>query len=204
MAPPRLWLFDSETGTAEPDEFTGFGGKWSIDGRSPSPRYYQSLCHEPSPSSIRTPYGTEKGRQRYGDMAIADGAYFSNVDLSAYIKADGEGPEASAGLALGLRAGDDFYLARFFASDKRAELGRVRPRGHEVIASGEFEAGTSDAGTSRWHLARVRAFATEIELFIDDVLVARGPIDGISPGMVGLWTDGSTAACFDEIAAAPR
>lgn len=208
MAPPRLWLFDSETDTAEPAEFTGYGGKWSIDRMNPSPRYYQSLCHVPSPPIPQTPYGAENGaengRRREGDMAIADGAHFSNVDLSAYIKVAGEGPVASAGFAFGVIAGDDFYLARIFPAERRAELGRVRPRGHDVIASGEFGAGASDTGTPRWHLVRVRAFGTEIEFFIDDVLVTRGPIDGISPGMIGLWADGSATACFDEVAAAPR
>lgn len=204
MAPPRLWLFDSETDTAEPAEFTGYGGKWSIDSRNPSPRYYQSLCHEPSDSSVSAPHAFEKRRQREGDMAIADDAYFSNVDFSAYIKAATETPGASAGLAFGITAGDDFYLASISPADERAELLRIRPRGGEVIATGGFNADASEAGTSQWHLVRVRAFGTGIEMFIDDVSAARGTVDGISPGMIGLWTNGTTTACFDEIAAAPR
>lgn len=199
LAPPRLWLFDSETDTAEPAEFTGYGGKWSIDRRNPSPRYYQSLCHEPSPTNVRTPHSADNGRRREGDIAIADGAYFSNVDLSAYVKVGEWGAGMAAGLAFGVRAGDDLYLAGISPADKRAELLRRRPQELETIASGNFE-----LGEPGWHLLRVRAFGNAIELFIDDVSVLRGPVDGISPGMVGLWAGETAAACFDEVAAAPR
>ncbi|RIK09628.1 MAG: hypothetical protein DCC49_05550 [Acidobacteria bacterium] len=199
MAPPRLWLFETETDTAEPAEFTGYGGKWSIDRRYPSPRYYQSLCHEPSQTSVSSPYEVEKGRQRKGDIAIADGAYFANVDLSAYVALSALTPGASAGLAFSVRAGDDLYLGRISADDQRAELLRIRPRATATIASGSF-----DLGAGQWHLLRVRAFGGEVELFIDDVSVARGSTEVIPTGMVGLWVSGSTAACFDEVAAAPR
>lgn len=204
MAPPRLWLFDSEIDTAEPTEFTGFGGKWRIDRNYPSPRYFQSLCHEPSPSSVNTLDAHTNIRQRTGDIAIADGAYFTDVDISAYIKIVRDSPNPNAGLAFGIGAGDDFYLARIFTSDRRVNLERIRPRAREVIASGEFHAGTSDAGTSKWQLARVRSFGGEIEFFVDDVLAVHGQTDKTTPGMIGLWTDGSSTACFDEVAAAPR
>lgn len=196
LAPARLWLFDAESDTSEPKEFSGFGGAWRIDRRVPSPRYFQSLCHEESGSSAIEPAEQSRARQRRGDFAIADGVYYRNVDLSSYVWI-GDDDQDRAGLAFGIRAGDDYYLALLSPKLDRAELVRKSPAKWVSLATGEA---TIEAG--RWQLMRVRAFGERIELYINDKLVANvsAPPD---TGMIGLWAEGSARACFDEVAASP-
>lgn len=223
LSPSRIWDFQQLEVGGTPAGISSFAGRWLVTS-SAAPRHDRALCHvsatsAPSRSAETTssiePDGTEpdsdqsegtssrsgapqvaSSRLTYGTIAVPEGAFFADVDLSAYVESVESTTETSAGLAVRIESGDTFYLAALSATDISLSLlseGRSELLGKAAIS---IKGGT-------YHTLRIRAFGSHLTVSLDDRELIAADDTGLKWGRIGAWSATGATSCFDEIAATP-
>ena len=132
------------------------------------------------------------------NLALLEGVRDGDVDLQVSLRAVSGQLNQGGGLVWRAKGADDYYLARWDPLEDNVYIYVVQGGARTALAKADLEL-DHDA----WHVLRVIARSSQIELFIDDTPVLSVEDSTFPlPGMVGLWTKSDAATRFDDLSVA--
>jgi hypothetical protein len=142
--------------------------------------------------------GVETTEGRF-PLAISKTAPQKNVEVSLRLKATGGTSDRDGGIALRLRAPNNYYLVQLDALRDRVLFSLVTDGVPEEIVGVD-----ADIASHTWHTLAVRASDDQFIVSLDGTWVFTGFDRTLSePGRIALWTKGDSVTRFDSIAITP-
>jgi hypothetical protein len=187
------WPFDDAPAGRAPAGWTpchtGEGGDaaWAVaaDAAAPSPPQVLRMPHAKSPSKTY-------------NLAVLDEASFTDVTVSARVRADAGEEDQGGGVVWRLVDADNYYICRLNPLEGNFRV-------YKVVAGVRTQLHTADleADEGRWYVVSARMVGDHIECAVDGkALLQATDATFRGAGKVGLWTKADAATSFDDFTAA--
>jgi hypothetical protein len=135
-----------------------------------------------------------------------------DIDVSVRFRIDSGKASPAAGIAFGIKDSKNYQLIRYDAANNTLSLMQIQEPVHQTLQKTDIAtgadalappavppaAGAAEPSLGQWHKLRVLVHGTTIRAWID--MTKRISIDSgaVPDGEVALWTQGDTAASFDD------
>lgn len=128
------------------------------------------------------------------NVALVDGTYFKDVDISVRLRAVAGELDRGGGVVWRARDRDNYYIARFNPLEDNFRVYKVEKGVRTQFATADVP------GDSRWHTLRVTMAGRHITCYLDGKKYLEAD-DATFPdaGRVGLWSKADARSYFDDL-----
>jgi hypothetical protein len=169
---------------AEPGDWQFFDGTWE----------YRQSEGASDGSGVLAQTADNLGRRAF-PLALWKQHRFSDADVSVRFKPISGEIDASGGIAIRARDGDNYYIARANSLEDNIRLYTFIDGSRSQIAGTRIPA----PALGEWHSLRVVAQGSRIQVYLNDTLYIDHQDETFAAGYVGLWTKADAVTEFDDL-----